>query len=184
MPQTRKLIRSTMRTALADATYGFNAKLAAIATAYSIDAFTLDWSATDSDNFQQSFLDVRAEKLSRLIRDIRAELYTSASAQRESGGERSKNSTFEGRILAHLDITLQFSEGETVTADQTEDLADAIEDVLIQIFLDPAAHYARDLREGPLYYGGGFACSRQPIEQAEDGFSQRLPFIFIFEVHI
>lgn len=183
MAQTRKLVRETMRTALADAVAGFNAKLAAIAVDYDITPFTLNWAPSESPNFLQSFADQEAESRSRLLRDIHAVLYTSGSTQTASG-RRSKSATFEGIIRAHLDFTVQFHDGEDITADMTEDYADAIEDVILQIFLDPHAAYAPALREGPLYYGGDFACQRGPIQQTEDGYSQRLPFTFLYEVHV
>lgn len=182
MPATRKLVRDAMRTALSYPTYGFNSRIAAVASTYGIDPFSIDWSP-DSTNFTESYVAGQSERDSKLS-GIHVAIYTSLSSQ-SSGGDRPKGSVFHGEIQAHLDFTLQFREGIELTEDLTEGYADAVEDAVIAVLLDPRAPNATLFcGGGPITYSGDFACAREPILSLDDGYSQRLPFTFIYEVHI
>jgi hypothetical protein len=181
MPQTRKLVRDAIKSALADTDDGFNATLAAIAATYGIDPFTIDWS-DGSGNFIEANLDETGARASRLVTGVTVSLYTSESRNKSLGENRSKTAAFEGTILAHLDIRLDFRDGEDVNDDLTEDVADAVEDAIIQILVDPQGPF-RGSFEGPVYFSGDFACLRPPIEQLAEGYAQLLPFQLLYEVH-
>lgn len=171
-----------MRTALADPTNGFNVKLAAIAASYGIAAFSIDWSATGSDSFLQSYVAGADRDLSRLS-GISVALYTSAS-QQAPNPQRGKGYTFDGTVIAHLDFFVQFNDGVEPTEDQTENIADAIEDAILQVLCAPNSALMRAYFSGPVHYTGGFSCARGPIAQTEDGFEQLLPFTFQYEVTV
>jgi hypothetical protein len=180
MPATRKLVRDVIRGALADATHGFNAKIAAIAASYGIAAFTINWGAADSPNFIQSQLDTVSEGVSRLT-GIRVALYTGGS-QTLPAEDRSKGAKYEGEIEAHLDVWVEFGGGADVTDDLTEPYADAIEDAVIEV-LNPQSPL-RAAWQGPVYFDGTMAAIRNPVVPLEDGYQQYLSFTFIFEVSV
>lgn len=169
-----------MRSVLSDVDDGFNARLAAIAGDYGITPFTIDW-GPDSSSFQEAQIDSTGLLASRLS-GISFNLYTSESAGLPPG-VRPKGGAFAGTVRAHLDVTLMFSDGD-LSDDLIEDNADAVEDVVIQLFVDENSPFMTLFFSGPVYFAGEFACARSPIEQTEKGFSQLLPFQFIYEVHV
>lgn len=171
-----------MRSALADATHGFNAKLAAVAATYGITAFSINWAASGSGTMLQSYVDAAGREQSRL-KGISAALYTSAS-QQAGGVDRAKGYAFDGQVVGHLDVFLEFDDGEEVTADLTEDYADAVEDAVIQVLVDPNSTMVRTYFAGAVMFPGNFACLRGPIEQQESGYQQLLPFTFQYEVFV
>jgi hypothetical protein len=185
MPQTRKLVRTAMRTALADADEGFNARLAEVAPTYGIDPFLIDWTLP-SDSFIQSHVDRAGREVSKLVTGVTVAIYTSLSAQ--SREEVSKmGGGFVMQITAHLDFEVNFKgadgEGVEATEDVTEEIADAIEDAVLLVLCDRNTSTGAALWEHPYFFKGDFACARGPIVQEEDGYSQRLPFTFIYEVN-
>jgi hypothetical protein len=168
-----------MRSALADPVHGFNAKLAAIAADYGIDAFIIDWAASGSENFLQSFVEGASRDTSRLT-GISVALYTSQSQQNRDQIV-SKGLVFSGTIQAHLDFDLKFDGGADVTDDLTEAYADAVEDAVIAVLVDRASPVAV---QQPIYFRGDFSSIRGPIDQTAAGYSQLLPFTFLYEVHV
>lgn len=186
MPQTRKLVRDAMRTALADEDDGFNARLAAIATDYGITPFEIDWDPDTSENFIESNLNAAAKELSHLQK-INVAIYTSLSTQ--SRDEVSKmGGGFVVQLTAHLDFTLRFNPdfdstgGVEAFERLTERIADAVDDAVITVLCDRRTSTGAPFWESPFHFKGDFACARDGVEQEEDGYSQRLPFTFIYEV--
>jgi hypothetical protein len=183
MPQTRSAVRSAIRSSLADATHGFNAKLAAVASTYGITAFTISWNAADSATMIQSQFDPEGRAASRLpVTGASATIYTTESRQ----DRRAMSGAFDGRVRAHVDFFIRFADGENTNDDLTESYGDAVEDAVIRVLTDPASAMISTYFNGTngVYYTGGFGCLRPPIEQTADGFAMLLPFQFLYEVRV
>lgn len=178
----RKLVRAAMREALSDPVNGFNAVIAEFAEFYEVEPFVIDWDI-GSENFLQSYVEHSENDQTRLIRDIRVALYTSLAQQSSGDAEATKDTTFWGEITGHFDVMVEYSAGVELTEYVTEEIADLIEEAVLAIIVDPRAANAHLFRSGPIYYSGDFACPREVILNTSEGYMQRLPFNFIFEVH-
>lgn len=177
MINPRQLVRVAVKTALAHATLGFNAKFAALAASYSVDPVAIDFTA-GSENFIETYLNPADIDLARFPRNpVGLALYTSL-AQQVSGTENAKFRPFDGDAVAHLDFYIVRDGGVDLWEENTENLADAIEDAVLQCIHDPALTYFR----GPVYYAGDLQSIRESAIQTEDGYAQRVPFIFQFGV--
>lgn len=164
---------------LADATTGFNARLAAIAASYGITAFAVDWDL-NSTSFIQSFVDPSAVDVAPLIpADVAALLYTSLSSESHEQEGRTKFARYSGQIILHLDFYLRFDDGMEPLERNTEDIADAIEDAVIQVLRRTDADWPAGV-----VFNGDVASPRESIVHLADGYGQRIPFTFLFEVHV
>lgn len=168
----RKFLRDAIRAIMADATTGFNATLASIAVSYGIAPFVIDW-VPPSRSLFQGFLFADQVLIAELIDFPACVLYTSASANQNF----EKFRRFSGLITAHLDFYID--QGSGIEVSQTEDVPDAIEDVLIQIFNSPTVNLPSGIA-----WNGGIQSQRGPIRLVGDGYQQRIPFNLTFEVDV
>lgn len=176
MINARALVRAAVKGALTDPVDGFNANFAAIAAAYGVTAYGVNFAAGSPD-FVQSYLDPAAVEISRFLRTpLGMTLYTSSAV--DGGGERSKTSAFDGTVVCNIDVFLRFDEGIEDSEEDTEAYADAVEDATLQAIHSNAAAFTG----GPVHYNYEFSCSRDPIVQTEAGYEQRVAMQFIFSV--
>lgn len=174
MPQIRRIIRERMVAALSDPSTGFNVKLGGIASDYGVDPFSIDF-LPGSRNFFQGFVDT-PEVLDQIqITEFPAMLvYTSASENRIDA----MPTKFSGTVVQHVDVWARFDLTQPTSGrerDNTEPIGDAVEDAIVEaIYLFQGW--------GPATFGRQYRCDRGPLRILGDGWEQRYPFQFIFEV--
>lgn len=173
--QTRKLIRDAAVSRLSDATTGFNAAIAALASAYEITAFTINWAA-GSGSFVQMFLNPDQLDTSQILEYPALALYTSTARESTGDGNRITGAHFSGIIHLHLDFYIKFI--DEIEVDDTESIADAIEDAVLSVLHTPTAAWPANVT-----YNGDFEAPRESMVQLGDGYEMRVPFILTFEVH-
>ena len=178
----RQYVRNAMRQSLVDPVNGFNPCIKFLAPFYNVEPFQIDWDE-GSETFLESFVEQGPEDSTRLLRTVRCSLYTSLAQQSRDDASATKSTTFWGEITAHFDVMIEFQEGIELVESVTEAPADMIEEAVLAIVVDPKAPNHRLFRSGPIYFSGDYACPREPILQSAAGYSQRLPFTFIYEVH-
>lgn len=176
MPQTRKTVRDALVSVLSNATRGFNVKLAALATAYAIDAFTIDWT-TQSTSLFQGFLTASDVEVGQLAPDaacpVGVLIYTTTSV----GMALQKPSKFSGQIGAVVDFYIRFREG--IEQDSIEGICDAIEDAALEALYDNAAAWPSNV-----LLSANVVVPKEPAELTGDGWQQRIPIVLIFEVTV
>ena len=156
---------------LADTTTGFNANLAAVASAYGVQSFAIDWSDS-SKNFFRGFLDPNEIDESTASRYPLVMLYSVASANRNF----QKFTLFSGDVTLGLDFHITWR--PTNALKDFEDLGDAIEDAVY------ATLNGTDFQAwgAPLTYNGEASLSKQPLELAGEHWRQTLSFRLTFQV--
>ena len=176
-PDFRKVVRDTFKAALSAETDGFNAQLAAIASDYDVNPFSIDW-ATNSENFIQSYIAPEKVDVSGLIKFPGAVLYTSRGVDDNKGP---KGTRWGGQILAHFDVYLRFRalddpqwDGNQIpeSAD-TESMADAVDVSVVAAVRAASSNFQT---AGLIL--AGINSSREPVQQFGDGYGQRLAFTF------
>lgn len=177
MPQTRKKVTDGLRAALAHGTTGLNVKFAAVAPTYGITPLStvlIHWDPMSRQVFE-GFITPEQIEISQIAEYPAIILYTSVSAN-ELGTMPTK---FSGMITAHADIILRFDVRQGtggVEVDNTEPWANAVEDAVIE------AIHGYDAWPSGVTPHREFRCERDPVTLLGDGWQQRLPFTFPFEV--
>ena len=144
MSQISKKVRDSLKTVLSDATTGFNANLAAIESAYGITAFTVDWGATSDNFFQSNVSPESLEEANVVEHQTTVFLYSVAS----SNLSRTKPSQFSGDVTVNLDFWIRHAGAEI--PNDSESLADAIEDAAITAMQHPTAPWPDPVTQGGL----------------------------------
>jgi hypothetical protein len=169
-------VRSAVRTRLADPATGFNPVLAALCLApYALDAYEIDF--TDSStNFWQSY--VTADNLDESDADEGTLMLLYTRRSQTPGPQPQKFSSFSGIVEIGLDVDISWA-SSAVPLD-TDSLADATEDTLINVF-NASANYGAWASNGVLY-NGEFQMNRQALRASGASWRQRLECIIGFEL--
>jgi hypothetical protein len=174
----RKLVRDAVKTALADVTYGFNAKLAAIASTYGVTAWTFNFSA-GSSNFLQAYLGGEDVDMTQIATFPAMLIYTTGMQQ----SAREKLRTFSGNLICNIDIYLQYAyrlDGVSFPEqDDIEKYSDAVSDVLTEIFQRRALAWPAGVS-----YSYQFQFEPDPAIPLADGWRQRLACQLAFQVNL
>lgn len=177
----RKALRDAAVAALADTTYGFNAKLVAELTAASVTGhgFVIDFGAT-SKNFLQSYYTSAGEvDLSAVQTWPAIVLYTT----QYQPTQLEKFRQVSGDVLLNVDVYLSFAfrnaggSAYAMEGNNTEDVADCVEGAVFEVFQRKALTWPSGYT-----YGGLITPTREPVVQMADGYMQRLSFQLQFEV--
>jgi hypothetical protein len=172
MPEVGRAVREAAVRRLADAATGFNAKLAAVAGAYGIQAFQIDW-MDGSKNFFRGFLDPNDVDESVASRYPLVMLYAITSSNDHDSLPR----TFSGQVTLGLDFHVTWRSGNAQR--NFEDLGDAIEDAVYEVFSDG---------NWPQLWGAANACqvaislTKRPVEMGGEHWRQTLSFRLVFQV--
>lgn len=172
MAEISRAVREAMGRRLADAATGFNAKLAAVASTYGIQPFTIDWSAT-SKNFFRGFIDPNDVDDSTPSRYPLVMLYSITSSNDHDSMPR----VFSGKVTLGLDFHVTWKQGNALK--NFEDLGDAIEDAVYAVFSDG---------NWPQLWGAQYACqtgitlSKRPVESGGEHWRQTISFRLVFQV--
>jgi len=174
MAQTRKTVRDAIVSVLSNTTRGFNVKLSALAAAYKIDAFAVDWTSGSASVFQ-GYLTSADVEVGQLAPDefcpCGVVIYTTTS----EGMALQKPSTFSGQIGACVDFYIRFREG--IEQDNTESIMDAIEDAALSALYDNAAAWPSNVILSAHVIG-----AKEPAALKGDGWQERLSIQLTFEV--
>ncbi len=178
----RKPLRDAAVTALADATFGFNAKLAAELAAASVigHGFTIDFGA-NSANFLQSYYTSAGEVDLSAIRSWPAMVAYTTQYQPT---QVEKFRQISGTLLLNVDVYLRFAfrdvggSAYAMEGNNTEDVADAVEGAVLEVFQRRALTWPSGYT-----YTGNITPTREPVAQMADGYMQRLAFQLEFEVN-
>ena len=175
MPNYRKVVRDAARAALADEVAGFFATLQGLSAGYGVSEdvlaqFQIDFNP-GSNNFFQGFLSPGDVGFSELAEVPGLVLYTSAA--RNEGREKSRQ--FAGAVLLHIDAYLKFHDG--VERDDTEAVADAVEDALVSVV--NAIHWPAGVS-----YNREYSVDRGSLQLLSDGWWQRVPLTAACGVYI
>jgi hypothetical protein len=171
MAKIGRAVREAAIRRLADAT-GFNAALAAVAAEYGIRPFSIDWSA-GSRNFFLGPVSPDYIDESAAARYPVAVLYAIGS----SNDHESMPRAFSGKVTLGLDFYVTDLAGNAPRS--LEDVGDAIEDALYEVFKDG---------NWPQAWGAANACQtgisldRHPVEMAGEHWRQTLSFRLRFQV--
>lgn len=176
-----KPIRDAVVAAMADASYGFNAKLAEEFTAASVTGhgFTIDF-GTASANFLQSKYSSAGEV------DLSAIRTWPAIAVYTDGLQPTQVEKFRqacGTLLMNVDIYLRFAfrdaggSAYAMEGNNTEDVADCVDGAIREVFQRRAIAWPSGYT-----YGGLITPTRDYVSQMADGYMQRLSFQLQFEV--
>ncbi len=172
----RKRVRDALRFLLSAEATGFNSMLATVAPVYGVAPFEIDFGSVPSASFFQGFLSLESQSLSMLKpHPVALALYTS-DATNDQRIMRSAEPRFLGRVVAHLDFYHHVIDGEETY--DTESVADAIEDAVLNV-ITPGS-----VEQYGIIYDGGVSCVREAFQQLGDGYQQRIPITFLFEVHV
>jgi hypothetical protein len=179
MPQISYLVRSQVRARLADPKTGFNFWLAQAClsepTELPLEPFVIDFSDR-SPTFWQSY--ISADDLDATTSSSDGTLCILYSARSSTpGATYQKFSTFGGPV--HICIDFEIAWGESFDPSDTESLADATEDAMVQTFNSSA--YFSNFNSGVLW-NGVIDCVRSPMRQGGPGWRQRLSFALLFEL--
>ena len=165
----RKVTRDAVRTALSAAVTGFNAQLAAIAAAYSIVPYTIDWAAESRQTFQ-GYISPEQIDVSQIVEYPAVVLYTSDAINENF----EKGHRFGGQVQAHMDWYLRFKTG--IEVDDVESILDATEDAALEAINDYSAWPAN------VIYNRQFQVSRDAISLLGEGWEQRIAVQMLFHV--
>jgi regulator of RNase E activity RraB len=130
----RRLVRQALLAVLSDPTTGFNARLATIASAYGVTAFTVDFTGA-SRNFVQSHIDaesLEALEDSALIAFPAMAIYTHTVRDTREFNDF----TIAGQVTACIDLIYRVRTG--VEGINTEDILDAFEAAVFACINDPS----------------------------------------------
>ena len=152
----RKRIRDAAKGFLAA---GFNSNFAALASAYAVTAFTIDFTA-GSRNFAQCSVDPDKIEDSQILDFPGVTIYTTEA---EDTGEP-RGLPFYGGVILAIDFYVRLREG---AEQNTEDLMDAVEDAVMETLNNPANVWP----EGVLF-GRKSKINRMSIQPLKDGFQQ------------
>lgn len=184
MPNFRKVVRSAVHTALSHATTGFNAQLAAIASAYGVTAFTLDWSLP-SKNVAFSFLEEGDGEETSSLTEYPACLIYCGRAENQW---RVKGKKFSGTVAVRVSFILRYraltdavTAGNTITHEKamadTESIADAVNDAALEAIYAGGAAF----QSAGVFYST-YVAEPSPVEPLGDGYRQRVDITLGFEV--
>jgi hypothetical protein len=171
MSEISRKVREAVLLRLSDPTSGFNANLAAVASTYGIQPFSVDWSAT-SKNFFRGFLDPNDVDESTPSRYPLVMMYAITSTNRNL----QKFALFSGEVILGLDFHITWRAGNALR--NFEDLGDAIEDAVYKTLngTDFQAWGA------PLTYNGQISLAKRPLELAGEHWRQTLSFRLTLQV--
>jgi hypothetical protein len=176
MPQVSYLVRQQVVARLSNPTTGFNFWLAA-ACATQTPAptpFVIDWTAS-STNFWQS--NISAEALDESSPDEGTLCMVYGEGFRNQTGTVQKFAVFSGTL--EIEVCFELGWPQSNAPNDTEGLADATDDAMIQTF--NSAAYFGAFSNGVIYNGlidGG----RGPLRPSGEGWRQRLPYRLTFEL--
>lgn len=167
---------------LADATNGFNAKLAAVAEDYGITPYEIGW-RLPSDNCVYGQMDELGARVSQLITFPGAIVYTT-SALKEN---KVKFCQFSGLVVAQIDFIIRLrliddpDNGANIPdgSGDYEKHADAVEDAMLAALTAGSALFAAQATNWTQY-----KTVRSSVVETGDGHIQRVTFTLGFEVHI
>ena len=166
-------VREAAARLLADPTAGFNTRLAALASTYGIQPFSIDW-GTASKNFFRGFLDPNDVDESTPSRYPLVMLYSTGS----SNDHDSMSRVFSGPVVLGLDFHVTWRAAGALR--NFEDLGDAIEESVYAVFGDG---------NWPQLWGAAFAVMagialvKGPVESGEgEHWRQSLSFRLTFQV--
>jgi len=172
MPETRKKVREAAVSVLSNATTGFNARVAAKATAYGITAYTIDWSA-GSGSFFQAYVEPEDIDLTQIKQWPAVNLYTVGSFHEG----RVFGRAFSGTIGLRVDLFLKLRTG-VEAGSEIERNFELAEDALITAL--------RDDLTGIHAYGvsplNQFDVPREAARLLGDGWLAAIPLLFPCEV--
>jgi len=176
MPQVSYLVRQQVVARLSDEESGFNFWLtqACAGEDPSPTPFVVDFSLT-STNFWQS--NITAEALDMSSPDQGTLCMVYGGGFQNQTGTVQKFAVFSGT----LDVCVDFEIGwpESYDPNDTESLADAVDDAMIQSF--NSAAYFGSFSDGVIY-NGLIRGDRHPMRPSGEGWRQRLPYRLTFEL--
>jgi hypothetical protein len=171
----RKTVRDAIRAAMAHASTGFNVRLNALATAYGITPFTIDWTSAESRTFAQSLIDPQNIEICQLLDFPAACLYTEQA--NDTGFPRGVK--FSGSMVASLDFWQRQRDG--IESLDTESMSDAIEDAAMSVLNDPTVPWPINSSISVIF-ARQCAIQRDHLVPLADGFGQRVSIKIPFEV--
>ncbi|MGE5568543.1 MAG: hypothetical protein ACM3S5_05835 [Rhodospirillales bacterium] len=172
MPEISRRVREAVVRRLADPSTGFNMKLAAVAYAYGIQPFSIDWTA-NSKNFFRGFVDPNDVDESTPSRYPLVMLYSMTSSNDHDSMPR----LFSGKVVLGLDFHITWRAGNALK--NFEDLGDAIEDAVYAVFSDgnwPQTWGAANAVQVAI------ALTKRPVEMGGESWRQSLMFRLTFQV--
>lgn len=171
MPQISKFVRDALKAQLSAGGTGFNDRLQALAGAYEIEPWTVDWTA-DSTNFLFGLISPEKIEGSGVLTYPLVTIDT----VRSQNTNRVKFATFAGPVTAVIDVHHSWSE-ESALQDFAS-FVDATEDAMVAALNDQDAQ----TWPGNLLWNGQVAAQRGQIVMGGMNWLQSLRFICNFEL--
>lgn len=166
-----KICRDTVLGRLSDEVLGLNAKIAANATEYGQEPFTIDFTG-ESGNFYQVNADPDTiEASSEIYGDNYAVLYTAGAS--DTGNIKSM--TFSGNVNVILRIHHLFSSGRLEV--DMESIMDLVDSCVLESVNDPQNYMVASHPKAT--YQGGVQLSRLPLTTGKKNYL-RLGSVYVF----
>jgi hypothetical protein len=179
MPQLSYLVRSQVVSRISDPATGFNYWLgqACMGMDSAPTPYTINW-ATGSTTFWQSYVtSEQLDETSDLDDGTICLIYGLRIGNQE--GTPAKFTVFSGTVDIAVDFEISWP--ESFVPPDTESLADATDDAMVQTF--NAAATIGSFGQGVIY-NGLISAERGPLRQSGQGWRQRLPYRFHFELQV
>jgi hypothetical protein len=168
----RKLVRDAILSLLSDPSTGFNPTLAALAGAYGISPFQIDFTGA-SGNFAISHIDKSNIEHSQLLEFPGGCLYTTDAVDKGDP----HGFYFAGAVMAHVVFFVRERQG--VEGFNTEDPFDAIEDAVLSVVNRPGNQWPAGVA-----FQRQAEMSREYLFPLGDGYGTSIPIGLLFGVYV
>jgi hypothetical protein len=181
MPQVSYLVRSQVVARISNPTTGFNYWLgqacASQTPAISTLAYAINWQSPSTDFWQSYISSEDLDATSTPDQGTLCMIYGLGMANQT--GTVVKFAVFTGTVEIGVDFDIAWP--ESFDPQDTEGLADATDDAMIQTF--NSAAYFGSFGSGVIY-DGLISAARGPLRQSGPGWRQRIPYRLTFEVQV